>query len=284
MTPNWVLRDSALSTNEFLVYQALLSRADARREAWPSMRLLASDSRLSEATVKRTLPLLESRGLITKTVRPRGDGTNMSNLYLVVVLPNSRPIEGSRYAFLLRPKATQTTRREREGVTVNPPGNQGDPAEGVTVTVEEDPLEEDTREEDKRFELPSELERAYLRDAPEQVATEAQVSYLRDLFIQHHRQIPRQNIEDEIRALNPIEASRLITTYLRAIEGRGGMYDGPEEGTPEYDALSPTGQLWADEGLLPPREWAAPTPARETEPSPFEDVFSTLFTNKQIDW
>ena len=58
MTPNWVLRDSALSTNEFLVYQALLSRADVRREAWPSMRLLASDSRLSEATVKRTLPLL----------------------------------------------------------------------------------------------------------------------------------------------------------------------------------------------------------------------------------
>ena len=283
MTPNWVLRESNLSANEFLVYQALLSRADARQEAWPSMRLLASDSRLSEATVKRTLPLLESRGLIARTVRPRGDGTNMSNLYRVVVLPTQRPPKGSKYANLLRPQLLNA-RNVREGVTVNPSGGHGDPAQGVTVTVEEEPPEEDTREEDMRFELSSELERAYLRNAPEQVATDAQVSYLRDLFIQHHNQIPSQRVEDEIRSLDPDKASGLITTYLRAIEGRGGMFDGPEEGTPEYEALSPTGQQWADEGMLPPDMWLASTPARKPEAPRYEDVFGTLFSSKQIGW
>ena len=152
------------------------------------------------------------------------------------------------------------------------------------VTVEEEPVEEEPEEEDMRFELPSERDHAYLKDAPEKFATDAQASYLRDLFIQHHNQIPSQSIEEEIRSLDPDKASRLITTYLRAIEGRGGMFEGPEEGTPEYDALSPTGQTWADEGMLPPQEWAASTPAGTPKPDSYEDVFSTLFSSKQIDW
>jgi hypothetical protein len=251
MMPNWLIRDSALTANEFLVYQALLSRADKSRRAWPSKSLLASDSRLSEATVKRTIPRLVSRGLITTVVRPRGDGTNMSNLYHVTVLPNVAPKPGSRFAYLLRPVRTG------EGVTVNPPGGQADPGVGFTMSREEHPVEEHQEEENMRSELPFRPDDMYAKDAPADFATPAQVSYLRDLYIQHHRLIPSSAIEEELTALEPDHASRLISTYLKAIKGRGGMYDGVEEGTPEYDALSPQGQAWADEGMLPPDYWVA---------------------------
>jgi len=42
----------------------------------------------------------------------------------------------------------------------------------------------------------------------------------------------------------------MITNLYREV-GRYGMYEGPEPGTPEYDALSELGQLAADHGMLP---------------------------------
>lgn len=280
MIPNWVIRDSVLTGNEVLVLVALWSRANKQREAWPSKRQLASDSHVSEATVKRTVPMLQDRGLIAIQVRPRGDGTNLSNLYAVPLLPWARPKPGQPYAHLVR----TVVKPQGEGVTVNPPGGQGDPVEGVSVTWEEDPSEENTREENIRPELPFEREQdIYSLNAPEVKATAEQVSLIRDLYIHHYNLIPNGRDMDKIRALTLERAAETIGAYYRVV-GRNGGYEGPEEGTPEYDALSDTGKTWADNGMVPVDQWTV-TPDLDAKPAPaFDDLFAGMFSSKQVDW
>lgn len=278
MIPNWVIRDSVLTGNEVLVLMALWSRANKQREAWPSKRQLATDSHLSEATVKRTVPMLQDRGLIATQVRPRGDGTNMSNLYAVPLLPWQRPQPGQPYAHLVR----TVVKPRGEGVTVNPPGGQGDPVEGVSVTREEDPSEEDPREENVRPELSFEREQdIYSLNAPEVKATADQVSLIRDLYIHHYSRIPNSSDMDKIRALTLERAAETIGAYYRVV-GRNGGYEGPEEGTPEYEALSDTGKTWADNGMVP--DWTT-TPMPDTKPAAlYEDMFAGMFSSKQLGW
>lgn len=278
MIPNWVIRDSVLSGNELLVLIALWSRVNQQRVSWPSKRQLAADSHLSEATVKRALPMLESRGLITMQVRPRGDGTNASNLYHLPLLPWQRPKQGEAYSHLVR-----TVNKQGEGVTVNPPGGQGEPVEGVSVTREEDPGEEDTREENIRPELPFEREQdLYSLNAPEAKATVKQVSYIRDLYIHHYNRVPNSDDVNRIRALTSERAAETIKAYLRVV-GRNGMYEGPEDGTDEYEALSDTGQLWADNGMVPD-VWDTTPAEPSTHTSASAGVFAGMFSSKHFEW
>lgn len=277
MIPNWVIRDSVLTGNEVLVLMALWSRANKHREAWPSRRQLATDSHMSEATVKRTVSMLQDRGLTTIQVRPRGDGTNLSNLYAVPLLPWQRPQPGQPYAHLVR----TVVKLQGEGVTVNPPGGQADPVEGVTVTWEEDPCEENPGEENVRPKLPFGREQdIYESNAPEVKATPDQVSLIRDLYIHHHNLIPDSRDMDKIRALSLERAAETIGAYYRVV-GRNGGYEGPEEGTPEYDALSDTGKTLADNGMVPDDHWTV-TPDPDAKPTPtFEDVFAGMFSSSK---
>ena len=283
MTPNWLLRDSVLTAHELLVFLALLSRANKAHQAWPSRRLLANDSRLSEKTVKRTLELLEQRGLIATTVRPRGDGTNQSNLYLIANLTLRPPRPGSTYAYLLRPPPAEVPAPAGGGgVTQTPPGGQGAPHQGVPVTGEEHPWEEHPEEEHMRLKLPFERDRMYELDAPEELATTKQMAYLKDLHIHHFNEVPSAAKEHQWQELTADQASRTIDAYLAAV-GRNGMYEGPEEGTAAYEALTDTGKEWAETGMVPPETWTSPTTPAPTTPEVGE-LFASLFTPRQVDW
>jgi biotin operon repressor len=83
--PNWVIRDAPLDNAEKLLYIALLNRANAKGESWPSLPTLASDTGLSESTVKRRLAKLEDAGLLSRVHRANADGKQINNLYKVAV-------------------------------------------------------------------------------------------------------------------------------------------------------------------------------------------------------
>src|SRR5215471_7709569 len=64
------------------VYVALATHASHDTQAcWPSIQLLARETRLSRTTVKTTLRRLEALGLVHTQARRDGEGDPTSNLY-----------------------------------------------------------------------------------------------------------------------------------------------------------------------------------------------------------
>lgn len=121
------LRDSDTVTTptELLVLVALVLRASNETgQCYPSHRTLARDTRLSKATVKRTLMALAARGLVSVEPRRKRTGGADSNVYRVRAVAAA---EGS------------TT--DVGGLTVNPPPAHHEPTPsspraqgGVTVS------------------------------------------------------------------------------------------------------------------------------------------------------
>ena len=229
--PNWVIRDSDLTAHELLVYIALLNRANSDGLAWPSVPRIARESRTSVTTVKRTIRSLEARQLVSKQVRPRGDGSNDTNVYRVAVF--------TRTPSAVRPKPSGHREPTLRPDRANP---------GTTVNYKEDPVEEEPSEEDVR----SALKRGHANSSSfvDTSSTETQLLYLYDLHIHYNNEVPTKSVKARWAKLDKFEAQALIKRYLQEIP-RYDAYEGPEYGEPTYEALSDVGKLWADTGMIP---------------------------------
>ena len=231
--PNWVIRDSNLTGNEILVYIALLNRANSKGLAWPATARIAKESRTSLSTVKRTIKSLEGRGLLTKQLRPRGDGSNDSNVYHVAMFERTPP--GPNHPFIAGRGVQGEPGRGPQGT--NP---------GSSVDRKEDTQEEDPIEEDLRSELLSGRALSFI----EIQTTNKQVQYLHDLFIHFNNEAPSNNLTSRWEAMSKEEATNLINQYLAQIP-RYDEYEGPDSSDPAFEALSETGKQWAETGMIP---------------------------------
>lgn len=233
--PNWVIRESDLSGRELLVYIALLSHIDKYGHAFPSMKTLCREARQSEPTVRKALAELENRGLIQKRERRRENLPNLPNLYIVAVFDREAPnTAGLKSDIGVKELAAPGTK------ILDPSVKE--------VGPEEEPLEGEPLEEDAEAHAGARADDGF--HFPSSLATAHQVIYLRDLWILCRNEIPDDSLVEKMRSLSGERASELIDEYLAAI-GRGLEYEGPVSG-PEYEALSPKGQEYADNAMLPP--------------------------------
>ena len=69
-----------VTASEKLVAIVLANYANERGEAWPSQRTVAEESCLTPRTVRAALATLESKGIISRKVRAREDGSRSSDL------------------------------------------------------------------------------------------------------------------------------------------------------------------------------------------------------------
>lgn len=93
MIPEWVLY-ADISANAVRLYGVLRRFADQHSgECWPSRRLLADRCKFSPATVDRALEELVEAGAVTVKGRVTDRGDRTSNLYTVLSVPNSPPVD-----------------------------------------------------------------------------------------------------------------------------------------------------------------------------------------------
>lgn len=82
--PNYILRDTRLTSTAFRLYAALASYANAEKVCWPGQQRLAQDLGVSERTIRVRLKELEEAGYIT--IRRRG--RQQTNVYCLKDLPD----------------------------------------------------------------------------------------------------------------------------------------------------------------------------------------------------
>ena len=70
-----------ISHRAFVVYAYLADRADENGECWPAVKRIASDTKMSEATVRRAVRELRKEKLIKTEQRYRYYGEKSSLLY-----------------------------------------------------------------------------------------------------------------------------------------------------------------------------------------------------------
>jgi hypothetical protein len=255
--PHWLIREyELLNGNELLLYLAMLSRADRKGICYPSVALLAREARMSESTVRRTRNRLVDKGLVTVTRRTIGDSRNDSNLYRVALPKRSlvkftqeTPVDNLT---LDEPEQLSNGgHSDWDGVTVTVPPSHSDWGDGVTVTGEEEPLQEDPIKKTLSVE----------HDAFEFTnlgITEAQWHLLSDLYIHITGNVAEQRTKNEWHQLTSDAAGELITRFYANVK-RNDDYTGPEYGTPAYKALSEEGRKWADAGMVPDNRWIGDT-------------------------
>lgn len=78
-----------------LVYMALCYHAN-KGTCFPRKALIARELGIAERTVQTALTALEAHKLITITARKRPDGSNASNLYTILPVPDPRSGDGDR--------------------------------------------------------------------------------------------------------------------------------------------------------------------------------------------
>lgn len=91
MVPASLLEHSGLKGREKVVLVALLSFCDRAGTCFPSLSRLAKTAGLSTATVKRSLCLLESQGLLSRKRRMSPEGDFTSSLYTLEGLAHAEP-------------------------------------------------------------------------------------------------------------------------------------------------------------------------------------------------
>ena len=91
MVPASLLEHSGLKGREKVVIVALLSFCDRAGICFPSLSRLAKTAGLSTATVKRSLCLLESQGLLSRKRRMSPEGDFTSSLYTLEGLAHAEP-------------------------------------------------------------------------------------------------------------------------------------------------------------------------------------------------
>ena len=72
-----------ISHRAFVVYAYLADRADENGECWPAVKRIASDTKMSEATVRRAIKELRKEKLIETKQRYRYYGEKSSLLYKI---------------------------------------------------------------------------------------------------------------------------------------------------------------------------------------------------------
>lgn len=236
--PHWFMRDFPMDPHERLVYLTLRSHADKHGIAWPSRATLAKESGLSETTVKNRLRALEDHGLIRVTVRPNKGKKHDPNLYHVLELNDDGP----------RTVVSFTG----QGSPHDPSGVARQPQQGSPDDHEEEPQEEEPREEDLRSgqgsgHAPSSL--GTFID-PQEPATAEQLNYLRDLHLHMFNEAPDAEQLEYWGDHTKQQATELIELFLARMP-RHDEYQGPEVGDENYDLLSPAGQQFADQYMLP---------------------------------
>ena len=82
--PVWLLADEEISMNAKMVYLALLTFIDKKRQCYPSHKTLGARCARSVSSVQRGLEELRSAGVVTWRSRWKGDGIT-SNLYTVTL-------------------------------------------------------------------------------------------------------------------------------------------------------------------------------------------------------
>ncbi len=73
-----------ISHRAFVVYAYLADRADENDECWPAVKRIASDTKMSEATVRRAIKELRKEKLIETKQRYRYYGEKSSLLYKIL--------------------------------------------------------------------------------------------------------------------------------------------------------------------------------------------------------
>lgn len=241
IVPNWIIRDSDWTAREILVYIALLNRANKTGWCWPSMKTLASESRSDERTVRATIKRLESRGILEVTRRPQEHGRHLPNLYHVAVWDRTS---------VSAPDPSVDPSPDPSGGGVHkrtPLGGNSAPEWGAQMSEEVHPLEEDPEEVDVRS---ASAKQTRNLSFPDDRATEKQLTYLRDLWIHHTSEAPADDVAHGWAQLSRQEAVTLTQRWLASVP-RYDEYQGPEPGEPSYEALSPVGQQFAYQLMLP---------------------------------
>ncbi|AKV86386.1 hypothetical protein AKG07_08815 [Microbacterium sp. CGR1] len=256
--PNWLIDDSDLSSHELAVYIVLLRFRDHKTgTCFPGMATIADCARVSRDTVKRTIPLLEQRGLIRVTKRKVGT-KNLPNVYEVAVA-KEKPAhiwETSKRGRRI-PKRSKGRRSEHLPKGVNDESGRSEHLGG--------------RSEHSGVGAPSASNKTYENKIHEQAvtptfseggyddfsfdasegdgATEKQVAYLKDLAIHLGYEtgggVPNDLQLQRWRKLTRDEADNQIRGYLKAL-GRPDEIVYPQAGDPSFHALSTAGKHFAE--------------------------------------
>lgn len=95
----------------------------------------------------------------------------------------------------------------------------------------------------------SSMSDSFTETSPPPLATDAQLDLLADLYT-HITSEPAPGPQiDAWQKLTISEADTTITAWKKTL-GHASDYTGPEEGTPAYEALTATGQAWADAQMV----------------------------------
>lgn len=86
-------RDTGLNPYEFTVLANLASHAGSKGTAWPSIRTIAKETRISVAKVVTTLKSLESKKFVTHQRREK-NGIKSSNIYTIIAHPKTQEFVG----------------------------------------------------------------------------------------------------------------------------------------------------------------------------------------------
>lgn len=273
--PNWLLDDSDLSLHELAVYIVLLRFRDPKTGiCFPGMATIADRARISRESVKRTIPLLEKKGMVN--VRRRRKGTkNLPNEY-EVALANETPqfswadsAKGSRIPKRQMHVAfdTDDSQDDSDEVGESWGNDEGRHSEtlprhsetpGVGTPSAPKKIQSTRSNEQALTHTPGRVHELFSFDVDENTATDKQVAYLKDLATHlsygSTGGTPKDAQLKRWAKLTRPEATQQIRRYLKELGRPDDIYY-PEYGTPEYEALSEAGREFADTAGMPDSVW-----------------------------
>lgn len=265
--PNWIIDDSEMGLHELAVYIVLLRFRDpSTGKCFPGIATIADRARLSTRSVRRAIADLEGRGVI-EVDRRSTITDNRPNIYHVAVASEApehiweSTARGKRIPDRRAPRASESPGAE---VLDTPRDSESLPRDSESLAGDSESPHPGTPSHPKKIhrrrsnkEIQEQALRSALPSRPEEFSfddvvgvTEKQLDYLHDLHIHLTSMIPNARSRAKWEALTLAEAQQLIGTYLRQIP-RNDEYAGPQHGDKAYDALTPTGQLWADHNFIP---------------------------------
>lgn len=283
--PHAVIDHADLDLYEFAVYIVLLRFRDPKtKRCFPGMSTIADAARMSVKTASKTIRRLEERNLIrVERAKALGARTNASNQYVVGDLPTdpqevlANSVKGKRkprraLSEESRARLSAAARKRGSASEAVPLENndesyaQGTASEAVRSASEalgvvpprhtkKNHIKKNHEEDTTPAFKESRFENVSFDPSEELFATEEQVMYLKDLVIHQgyesgYETIPEEEHLARWRQMTRREAHDLIREYLKSL-GRPDEIYYPEYGTPEYEALSPAGQAFAESAGMP---------------------------------
>lgn len=279
--PNWLLDDHPMNLYELTVYTVLLRfRSPKTGTCFPGMTTIADLGRMSVKSAERAVRGLEEvHGVIT--VDRRASITdNKPNVYTVALPAKTRPAtigrnsaRGSRIPRRLRGTDSESSGQRLPGtelprfepiMTPTPTdsesvGTDSESSPPQTPSLTKKTNEKKTKKEDVTPTFAESGCESFSFDLPDESgATERQVAYLKDLAIHlgygAGDGIPNDLVIQRWRKLTRDQADTQIRGYLKAL-GRPDDIEYPQEGDPEYAALSDAGKEFAESSGDPSSVW-----------------------------